>query len=91
MLEGFIISIPIFYVLGLVSFIRYIARDKNSASHEDRVSTLKSIVPELKNTLSKSDAKRGLESLIAKYSKEIEDHELPSVPEVIREETHHKK
>lgn len=87
MLEGFIISIPIFYVLGLVSFIRYIARDKNAASHEDRVSTLKSIVPDLKNTLSKSDAKRGLESLIAKYSKEIEDHELPSVPEVIREET----
>ncbi len=90
MLEGFIISIPIFYVLGLVSFIRYIARDKNSASHEDRVSTLKSIVPELKDTLSKSDAKRGLENLIAKYTKEIEQQEVlvsPEVPVENRQET----
>ena len=84
MLEGFIISIPIFYVLGLVSFIRYIARDKNAVK-QDRTSTLKSIIPDLENALSKSDAKQSLESLIAIYTKEIEANESPSAHEASEE------
>lgn len=87
MWELLVFSVPVFYIIGLISFIRFITKGK-SVSLNDRVKVLEEVLSDLKRVTDLRDVKL----LIGKYGATIQqsrvsDSTSPETPQEVREVT----
>src|SRR3990170_5225726 len=77
-MEIILLSLPIFYIIGALTFIRWLIRAGKS-SNTKRIEFLESTITELTQSVKKSPNKK-VSALLLEYVKELEDIKKIKIP-----------
>src|SRR3989344_4886294 len=80
-MEIILLSFPVFYIIGLVTFIRWLAKVTKSKT-SDRVEFLKREISELSQTVNKSPTKN-VSDLLLEYIGELEELTDKKISELV--------
>lgn len=70
-----VLTVPVFYVIGLVTIIKFLFGNSSDSKERRKALFLKEVLPDLRNVLKQSDTKKSLSSLVESYKKLIQKYE----------------